>query len=374
MILPGETIGVLGGGQLGRMFTVAAVTMGYDVAVLDPDPHSPAGQIAQHHIQKPYRDKEALRELCGLCKAVTTEFENVPADTMSYLAEHLIVRPSADAVSIAQDRRKEKSFLDQFRIPTNTFYIVNSAEDIANGLAHVGTPAILKRAQLGYDGKGQYTVKCEWDARESFTEMINVPCILEEKLDFKLEISVLLARGYDGSIVFYPPAENIHEKGILSMSVVPARIEKSLADKACSIGEAVAKNLDYCGVLAIEMFVMPDNRILVNEIAPRPHNSGHYTIDACVTNQFQQQVRTLCGLPLGDAALLTPAVMVNFLGDIWNPIPKWEGILSHPNVKLHLYGKKEPRPGRKMGHFTCVGQDAEKLFILAGKIRQILIG
>ncbi len=372
MILPGETIGVLGGGQLGRMFTVAAITMGYDVVVLDPDPHSPAGQFAQHHIQKPYQDRDALRKLCGLCKAVTTEFENVPAKTMAYLAEHIVVRPSAQAVSVAQDRRKEKSFLDQYSIPTNKFFIVNSSEDIANGLTHTNVPAILKHAQLGYDGKGQYIVKDEIEAREAFRAMNSVPCILEEMLDFKLEISVLLARGYDGSIVFYPPAENIHEKGILSMSIVPARITKHLAEKAIAIGEAVAKNLDYCGVLAIEMFVMPDDRILVNEIAPRPHNSGHYTIDACVTNQFQQQVRTLCGLPLGDTALLTPAVMVNFLGDIWNPVPKWEEILKHPNVKLHLYGKKEPRPGRKMGHFTCVHQDLNEAYKLAHHIKSSL--
>jgi 5-(carboxyamino)imidazole ribonucleotide synthase len=372
MIIPGKTIGVLGGGQLGRMFTVAAITMGYEVVVLDPDPHSPAGPIAHYHIQKSYKDKDALRELCTLCKAVTTEFENVPADTMAFLADHITVRPSAKAVSIAQDRRSEKQFLNDNHIPTNKFHIINHEDQIIKGLAHVGTPAILKRAQLGYDGKGQYEVHSEMDAVPAFRAMNHVPCILEERLDFKMEISVLLARGYDDSIVFYPPAENAHDKGILDMSVIPARIPKSLMDKACVIGETIARNMDYCGVMAIEMFVMPDDRILVNEIAPRPHNSGHYTIDACVTNQFQQQVRTLCGLPLGDTRLLTPAVMVNFLGDIWKPIPKWEEILKYPNVHLHLYGKKEPRPGRKMGHFTCLHEDINEAIGRAVSIKKAL--
>lgn len=372
MILPGETIGVLGGGQLGRMFTVAAVTMGYDVAVLDPDPHSPAGQIAHYHIQKSYQDREALRELCGLCKAVTTEFENVPADTMAYLAEHIIVRPSANAVSVAQDRRKEKLFCEEQGIPTNRFVIIEREKDIIPGIQKIGLPAILKRAQLGYDGKGQHVILSEQQAQEAFQAMGSVPCVLEEKLNYIMEISVLLARGHDNQVVIYPPAENIHEKGILSMSIVPARLEKEHSALACIIGGVMAAHLDYCGVLAVEMFMMSDGQILVNEIAPRPHNSGHYTIDACVTNQFQQQVRTLCGLPLGDIKLLTPAVMVNFLGDIWNPVPKWEEILKHPNVKLHLYGKKEPRPGRKMGHFTCVSENIDDAISLALQIKNSL--
>ncbi len=374
MILPGTCIGVLGGGQLGRMFAVAAMTMGYDVAVLDPDPYSPAGRIARYHLQKPYRDEEALLELSRLCQGVTTEFENVPADTMAFLASHTLVRPSADAVAVAQDRRKEKTFLDRFGIPTNKFYIVNASEDIMPGLDHTGTPAVLKRAQLGYDGKGQYIVTNEKEAREAFLEMNGVPCLLEEKLDFRLEISALIVRGHDGTVAHYPPAENIHEKGILDMSIVPARIGADLAEKACTIGEAVAAHLDYIGVLAVEMFVMPDGRILVNEMAPRPHNSGHYTMDACVTNQFQQQVRALCGLPLGDVTLLSPAVMVNLLGDIWNPVPRWEAILKYPNVHLHLYGKKEPRPGRKMGHFTCVDSDLFRTIETAMEIKRLLRG
>lgn len=372
MILPGETIGVLGGGQLGRMFAMAAMTMGYRVVVLDPDPDSPAGRIADVHIRKPYDDPDALEHMSQLCRAVTTEFENVPAQTMAYLEEKILVRPSSGAVAIAQDRRKEKRFCENNGIPTNRFSVIDQEDDIASGIRHVGLPAILKRAQLGYDGKGQYPVNSEEDALKAFRTMNAVPCVLEEKLDFFCEISVVLARGHDKKVVFYPPAENRHENGILSMSIIPARVEPDISRNACVIAGTMAAHLDYCGVLAVEMFVMPDGRVLVNEMAPRPHNSGHYTIDACVTSQFQQQVRALCGIPLGDTRLLSPAVMLNLLGDIWNPNPAWLAMLQHPNVKLHVYGKKEPRKGRKMGHLTALHENLTEAIDMAEQIKQQL--
>jgi 5-(carboxyamino)imidazole ribonucleotide synthase len=361
MILPGATLGMLGGGQLGRMFTIAARTMGYRVVVLDPDPQSPAGSIADLHLKADYHDENALDVLSRQCEAITTEFENVPADVLEFLAASCYVRPGADAVRITQDRIHEKNFLVRHGLPTNRFAVIHNVSDISNGAALTGLPSILKRSRLGYDGKGQLHVDSVPEAIDAFHAMGDVPCVLEEKLDFQCEISVVLARSITGQCLTYPAGENIHVNGILDTTIVPARVSKTHAEHAKDIAVAVAEKLDYHGVLAVEMFGMPDGRILINEIAPRPHNSGHYTLDACVTDQFEQQVRILTGFEPGSTDLLSPVVMKNILGDQWGDShPRWEKLLHYPNAKLHLYGKTAARPGRKMGHVNILDRDVER--------------
>jgi 5-(carboxyamino)imidazole ribonucleotide synthase len=373
MILPGATLGMLGGGQLGRMFTVAARTMGYSVIVLDPDTESPAGRIADEHIQSDFHDEKALKRLSEKCTAITTEFENVPADTLELLAQSCLVRPSADAVKITQDRINEKTFFQKNRFPTNRFVVIADKSDLSSMFDFVGAPAILKRSRLGYDGKGQWKVNSLREAVTAFETMGSVPCVLEEMLSFEKEMSVVLARGIDGKISAYPPAENIHVNGILDATIVPAKVSRRVSDEALKIASDIAIKMNYHGVMAVEFFVMPDRRLLINEIAPRPHNSGHFTLDACVTNQFEQQVRTLCGLPLGAPELLSPVVMMNLLGDLWSHHePNWADLLKHANVKLHLYGKNRARPGRKMGHFNVLDEDIEKALRLGKKIKTAL--
>ena len=373
MILPGATLGMLGGGQLGRMFTVAARTMGYRVIVLDPDPHSPAGRIADRHLNANFLDGGALHELSSGCVAITTEFENVPSDTLDILAKTCFVRPSSNALSITQDRINEKIFLQTHGIPTNRFVPVSTEEEITSAFKLIGSPAILKRSRLGYDGKGQWKASSAAEALAAFRNMDSAPCVLEELLRFKCEISVVLARDVHGQIASYPTAENIHTNSILDTTIVPARVTPTISSKAQKIAHTIAEKLNYHGVLAVEMFVMKDGRVLVNEIAPRPHNSGHYTLDACVTNQFEQQVRTLCGLPPGDTRLLSPVVMINLLGDIWGKTqPAWEKLFEHPNVKLHLYGKSVPRPGRKMGHYNVLDKNITKALNLGKLIKSKL--
>ncbi|MDX1251821.1 MAG: 5-(carboxyamino)imidazole ribonucleotide synthase [Gammaproteobacteria bacterium] len=370
MILPGATLGILGGGQLGRMFAVAARTMGYRVIVLDPDPDSPAAQCADEQISAGFSDRQALEQLGKRCAAVSTEFENVPADTLCFLAQFCPVRPGADAVAVAQDRITEKSYFAANGFPCARFAVIRSREDVAQAVAGVGTPALLKVSQFGYDGKGQARVNSVEETRAAFEEMGSAPCVLEELLPLELEVSVVLARGADGQTAVYPVAENQHQNGILDVTIVPARIAGSLAHKATQTAVALAERLNYCGVLTVEFFVLPGERLLINEMAPRPHNSGHYTLDACVTSQFEQQVRALCGLPLGDTRLLTSAVMVNLLGDLWGKdAPQWQHLLTHPQAKLHLYGKREARLGRKMGHYTCVGDSVERALEMALEIK-----
>ena len=355
MILPGSTLGVLGGGQLGRMFTVAALTMGYRVIVLDPDKNSPAGMIASEHICADYCDDAALERMARECAAVTTEFENVHANSLRVLAKHCIVRPGGDAVSIVQDRALEKSFLRDNGFATAPFAIINTPADLDAGVQVTGFPALLKISRFGYDGKGQMKVNALDEARAAFAAMGNEVCVLEGFLPLVSELSVVLARDHEGNTACYPAAENQHRNGILDVSMVPARVSQRIADQARDMAVGIAQKLNYCGVMAVEFFLLEGDRIVVNEIAPRPHNSGHYTLDACLTNQFEQQVRALCGLPLGDARLFSPVVMVNLLGDVWGDSqPQWETLLRHPNIKLHLYGKLAARPGRKMGHFNCV--------------------
>ncbi len=372
MILPGATLGLLGGGQLGRMFTVAARTLGYRVTVLDPDPLSPAAEFATGHLNTAYTDPASLAELARTCAAVTTEFENAPAEALLALAERTLVRPSGDAVAVAQDRSREKGFIAAHDLPVGPYADVRSEEDFDAALARVRLPAILKTARFGYDGKGQATIASRADLGQAFAQWKRVPCVLEERLALEREISVILARAADGQVAVFPVAENRHARGILDVSIAPARVPEDLAAQASALATRIAQALDYVGVLAVEMFVV-GGRLLVNEIAPRPHNSGHYTIDACRTSQFEQQVRVLCGLPLGDTTLHTPAVMVNLLGDIWGAgEPRWDAVLRHAGAHLHLYGKREARPGRKMGHVTVCEPDLATALVVALEIRREL--
>lgn len=371
-ILPNAMLGILGGGQLGRMFTMAARAMGYRVTVLDPDPDSPAGALADVHIRGAYDDSAALDRLADTCAAVTTEFENVPADSLNYLAGRVRVSPSAACVSIAQDRIAEKRYISGAGLQVAPFLAIESGADLDQNLAgHL--PGILKLARLGYDGKGQIRVKTPEEARAAFAELGGKPCVLERQLNLKTEISVIIARTSPTEIACFPVAENQHESGILDISIVPARVTPEVAARAQDMALALAQAMDYVGVLAVEFFVLENDDLVINEIAPRPHNSGHYTLDACATSQFEQQVRTLCGLPPADTRLLSPVVMVNLLGDIWrDDEPAWDKLLSQPNVKLHLYGKKTARIGRKMGHFNVLAEDVENALSQALELKQML--
>ena len=374
MILPGATVGVLGGGQLGRMFTLRARSMGYGVTVLDPDPLSPAGMVADRHIRGAYTEDAALDALAESCAAITTEFENVPAAALERLSRHALVRPGVESVAIAQDRIAEKRFLQDSGFATARFRPVRQSAELDGAMAVIRVPALLKTSRLGYDGKGQATVTDLDSARAAFDRFGGVACVLEERLVLETELSVVLARGEDGTVAAFPVGENCHRDGILETTVVPARVPERLAEEARALAIAVAERLAYVGVLAVELFVANGGRLFVNEIAPRPHNSGHYTMDACTVDQFEQQLRALCGLPLGEPRLLTPVAMINLLGDVWaHGEPRWSEALRRPGVRLHLYGKAEPRPGRKMGHLNCLARDPAQALALAHEARAALI-
>ncbi len=370
MIRPGATLGMLGGGQLGRMFTMRAQAMGFRVVVLDPDPDSPAGHVANRHLTAGYEDETALEEMARLAAAATVEFENVPTRALEFLAARIPVRPSAAALRSAQDRIEEKTFLSHHGFATAAWAPVHSRDELDQSLLEVGVPALLKTSRFGYDGKGQALVDGPDDAHAAFQRFGERACVLERRLDLERELSVVLARGADGSIAGFPVGENVHVNGILDTTTLPAGVTADLAAEAQRLAAGVAGALEYVGVLGVELFVADGGRLYVNEIAPRPHNSGHYTLDACVTDQFEQQVRTLCGLPLGDPRLLTPVCMINLLGDLWKDgEPRWERALSRPGVKLHLYGKQEARPGRKMGHLTCLAGTAKEALATARAAR-----
>jgi len=373
LILPGATLGLLGGGQLGRMFTVAARTLGYRVTVLDPDPVAPAAEFATSHLATRYDDPAALEQLAATCAAVTTEFENAPAAALDALSKRTVVRPTGGSVAVAQDRRREKGFFREHGFPVGPFAVIEGEADFNAALSQVKLPALLKTARFGYDGKGQARIESHAALAETFGQWKGVPCVLEELLRLEREVSVVLARDAGGAIAAFPLSENRHAHGILDITIAPARVPDALAAEAFDIASRLAHALDYVGVLAVEMFVV-GGKLLLNEIAPRPHNSGHYTIDACRTSQFEQQVRVLCGLPLGDATLHTPAVMVNLLGDAWRGggEPDWGAVLRHPEAHLHLYGKREARPGRKMGHVTVCHPDAARALDVALAIRRDL--
>jgi 5-(carboxyamino)imidazole ribonucleotide synthase len=366
MILPGATLGVLGGGQLGQMFVLRARSMGYRTAVLDPDPQSPAGAAADHHICAGYADTAALDELAARCAAVTTEFENIPAAVLAQLAIRTIVHPSAEAVAVAQDRVREKLFFQDCGLATADFAAVASVDQLSEAARRVGAPAILKTNRLGYDGKGQVVLDDMAGLPAAFASLGGVPCILEARLHLEREISVVVARSADGMLAAFPPAENVHRHGILHTSTVPAEVTALVAREAVRAAEKIASALAYVGVLGVEFFVANGGKLFVNEMAPRPHNSGHWTQDGCSVDQFEQQVRALAGLPLGTPVVLAPTCMVNLLGDLWaHGEPQWHRALGLPGVRLHLYGKAEPRPGRKMGHLNVTASSAAGALAMA---------
>ena len=368
-ILPGAgetTLGVVGGGQLGRMFVHAAQSMGYFTAVLDPDPASPAGRVSHHHVHADYMDADGLARLGNLCSAITTEFENVPAAALTLLAAFCPVAPAAAAVAIAQDRAAEKAHFVGCGVPCAPYAVIDTAEQLA-AVADDLLPGILKTTRMGYDGKGQVRVSTRAALAAAWAELHSVPCVLEKMLPLAAECSVIVARGRDGQMVHFPPQRNLHRDGILAVTEVDAsNMPPALAQQAVDAAKSIASGLQYVGVLCVEFFVLDDGSLVVNEIAPRPHNSGHYTIDACDVSQFDLQVRAMVGLPLVQPRQHSPATMLNLLGDLWLPAgaqqpvtPPWDQVLALPGVHLHLYGKLQPKPGRKMGHLNITGATAE---------------
>jgi 5-(carboxyamino)imidazole ribonucleotide synthase len=355
---PGATLGVLGGGQLGRMFVHAAQTLGYDTLVLDPDAFSPAGATAQAQIRAAYDDAQALAEMAGRCDAVTTEFENVPAPALARLAADVPVAPAAAAVAICQDRAAEKAHFARAGVPCAPHAVIGTPQELAAVGADL-LPGILKTARLGYDGKGQVVVDDRAALEAAWARLGRVTCVLEKKLALDFELSVIVARGADGACVHLPVQQNLHRGGILALTTVPAvRATPGQAAQAVERAAQIAASMDYVGVLCVEFFVLADGTLVANEMAPRPHNSGHYSIDACDLSQFELQVRTLAALPLVTPRQHSPCEMINLLGDLWfdgegvQREPDWRAVLALPGMHLHLYGKHEARPGRKMGHLT----------------------
>ena len=373
MIAPGAWLGVLGGGQLGRMFAMAAHRLGYRVMVLDPDPLSTAGAVADKHLCAALDDAAAHDEIVRTCAAVTVETENAPISALERLARDVVVCPAAHCVAIAQDRIREKRFISELGLSPAPYAEISSAANLDAMDIGALLPGVLKLSRFGYDGKGQAHVVTTEQAHTAFERMGSVPCILERRIDLRMELSVVLARGGDGRTALWPVAENRHNEGILDLSIVPARIPAPLAAQACEAALTIAEALSYQGVLCVEFFVDEAGMLLVNEFAPRPHNSGHGTLDASRTSQFEQQVRTLAGLPLGDTTMCTPVVMQNLLGDLWSAgTPHWQALLADSTATLHLYGKAEPRRGRKMGHFTCVAPTVDEALDAALRLRGLL--
>ncbi|MDR2244724.1 MAG: 5-(carboxyamino)imidazole ribonucleotide synthase, partial [Burkholderiales bacterium] len=363
---PGSWLAVLGGGQLGTMFCRAAQKLGYRIAAIDPDPDAPIAAVANMLWTASYQDTVALQALSELAQAATVEFENVPYAALAHLAMHMPVRPAADSIAIAQSRIQEKLFFARHGLPVAPFIVLRDNSDLSAPMPQNLFPGRLKTARLGYDGKGQCTVTAPDQVPGAFRQLGNVTCVLEQQLQLAREISVLIARDAQGNITLWPVAENIHRDGILDVTIVPARISETLAQSACEHARKVVENMGYRGVLCIEFFIDAQDNLYLNEMAPRPHNSGHHTIESCVTSQFEQQARIAAGLPLGDPSQKTPAVMLNLLGDLWfldgasdnnTPCePNWNALLADSGASqahLHLYGKKEARRGRKMGHITC---------------------
>jgi len=372
-IVPPAAIGMLGGGQLGRYALVAARLMGYRTLVVDPDPAAPAGRIADEHLVAPYDDEAALDRLAAQCAVVTTEFENPPAGALRRLATSTVVAPSAGAVAVTQDRVAEKAFLAEHGFAVAPYVLVGGPGDLDAAVARIDGPCLLKTARLGYDGKGQAVIATPGELRTAWAALGGVPCVLERRVTLDHERSVLVARTADGRTATYPVAENHHVGGILDLTVVPARVDAAVAAEVKRLGVAIADVLQFAGVLAVELFVS-DGAVLVNELAPRPHNSGHWTLDASMTSQFEQQVRAVCGLALGFTALTAPAAaMVNLLGDRWaGGEPDWSSVLADPAARLHLYGKTTARPGRKMGHITVLAASADEAAAQAVELRQLL--
>jgi 5-(carboxyamino)imidazole ribonucleotide synthase len=379
VILPGATLGVMGGGQLGRMFVHAAQAMGYSTAVLDADPTSPAGLVSHHLIQTGYLDPQGLAELARSAAAITTEFENVPAQALDQLAQSRPVAPSGAAVAICQDRAREKAHFVGCGVDCAPHALIETPDQLAAASDYL-LPGILKTARMGYDGKGQIRVKTRDELIAAWDELKRVGCVLEKMLPLAYEVSVIVARGRDGRIVHFPLQQNLHREGILAVTTVPApSVSEAVSQQAYEAARQIAASMHYVGVLCIEFFVLTDGSIVANEMAPRPHNSGHHTIDACDVSQFELQVRAMTGLPLVEPVLHSPCVMLNLLGDLWFPgesatqqEPDWAAILALSGTHLHLYGKTEARKGRKMGHLTITAPTAEAAHGIALKAAAIL--
>jgi 5-(carboxyamino)imidazole ribonucleotide synthase len=368
-IRPGGTIGILGGGQLARMMALEARRMGYRVAIQDPDPEGPAGQVSDVRVAGAFDDLEAARTLARHSDVITLDTEHIPASLLEQLEALKPVRPAARVLRIVQDRLEQRRFLEAQGIPQVRYAPVSDAESLPAAAGTVGFPAVLKTRRFGYDGKGQARIDAPAGCADAWAALRGAPAVLESFVDFEREVSALLARDLDGNIRFYPVAENTHKRHILHTSRVPARIPPALASRAQELGARIASALGHVGMMAVELFVTRDGGLLVNEIAPRTHNSGHYTFGACATSQFEQHVRAVCGLPLGDPALLRPAVMLNLLGDLWSGgPPDWSKVLAHPTARLHLYGKRRASAGRKMGHVLILDEDADRAYSLAEKI------
>jgi 5-(carboxyamino)imidazole ribonucleotide synthase len=360
-ILPGATIGVMGAGQLGRMFAIAARRMGYRVHAFSPDRDTPTGQVADLEVSASFDDHDALVAFASRVDAVTFEFENVPSASVDIVSRHAPVRPSGHVLHVTQHRAREKTFLAGAGLPVTPFALIDSEPSLAEAVARLGCPAVLKTASFGYDGKGQAKVARADAALAAWDAIGRQPAVLEAFIDFACEVSVVAARGADGAVAHYGVIENSHRHHILDVSTAPGDVPPRAAAEAGAIARAVLEALDLVGLLCVEMFFTRDGRLLINELAPRPHNSGHLTFDAAVTSQFEQQLRAVCGLPLGSTALLRPAAMANLLGDLWSDgEPRWDAACAFPDVKLHLYGKTSARPGRKMGHLTALAATASE--------------
>ncbi len=360
-ILPGSTLGVLGSGQLGRMFAIAAREMGYRIHTYSTEVDSPTGHIADREFTGAYDDLDRIREFSKTVDVVTFEFENISAQAVQAIEQLVPVRPAGSVLHTSQNRIREKTTLHQAGLPVTPFRSINTPEDIIRAIDELGCSAILTTAQWGYDGKGQRSINSADQAMDCWNDLENVEAIYEKKIDFIAEASVVAARNEQGEIVCCGPIRNEHRNHILDLSIYPDPEMQPLEKQACEITRGVLETLDVVGVMCVELFVTKENDLLINEVAPRPHNSGHLTIDASPCSQFEQQVRAICNLPLGDMTPIQPAAMANIMGDLWeNRIPRWEKALAYPGVRLHLYGKQAPRPGRKMGHLTAIAKTAEQ--------------
>jgi len=356
IFLPGSTVGVMGGGQLGRMFAIAARRMGYRVHTFSPDEDTPTGQLADREVSARYDDEAAVRDFARGIDVLTFEFENIPAPTIDWAAEECTVRPAGRVLQTCQHRLREKLFLLGAGLPLPRFEQIETEADLLHAVEKLGTPCVLKTAAFGYDGKGQTKIDEDADLKAIWARYKGAPAVLEQWVEYEREISVVIARSATGQMVSYPVCENQHAHHILDLTLVPAQIEVEVADEARRLAGEIAEKLGLIGVLAVEMFELPGGRILINELAPRPHNSGHFSFDACITSQFEQQLRAICGLPLGSGELLRPCAMANLLGDLWeHGEPDWLAAAAFPDVKIHLYGKEAARPGRKMGHLVAFG-------------------
>lgn len=376
-VLPGATIGIIGGGQLGRMLALEARRMDYQVVVLDPDDTAPAAQVADHHIISELGDRGAMDDLASRCDVVTLEWENADVQAVDYLSDSVPVRPGANVLRVAQNRLLEKAEARRFGLGTAPHAAVSTPEELQKALDTIGLPGLLKTVGGGYDGKGQRRFETADEARAAFAELKQGgrDLIYEGWVDFACEVSVVTSRGIDGRMASFPVGENLHEKGILDVTIVPARVSPPIAERARECAERMAEGLDLVGVLGVEMFVTRDGEILINEIAPRPHNSGHYTWEACSVSQFEQQLRAVCGLPLATPSLLSPCTMANLLGHHMGSgrgLASVRDALALPSVSLHLYGKRDPRPNRKMGHITALGNDVSTAYDRAIEARRIL--